>query len=218
MVIDESIIEEFSSKGCTPVVYMDENQILGYIGVSDTIKDDALDVIKALEKRGINTILLTGDNQKTAEYIASLAGIKNVIAHVLPQHKAREIQKLKDAGYRVAMVGDGINDAPALTIADVGIAMGTGTDVAIDSSDVTILGGSIAKIPSTMHYAQATMRVVRQNLFWAFFYNVVGIPIAAGILYPSFGILLNPAIAGFAMALSSVSVVTNSLRLKTIKG
>lgn len=213
--VDEDIINTFASQGKTPVVFMTKKQVLGYIGIADTIKDDAEEAVAELHKQGIKVAMLTGDNRRTAQYIAKLVGIDRVIAEVLPGDKASEIKKLQKEGYKVAMVGDGINDAPALATADVGIAMGTGTDVAIESAGITLLGGHISKLPKAVNLARATMSIIKQNLFWAFFYNVIGIPIAAGVLYPFFGILLNPAIAGAAMAFSSVSVVTNSLRLKT---
>lgn len=171
----------------------------------------------ALHKLGIKVAMLTGDNMRTAEYIAKQVGIDRVIAEVLPVDKANEIKKLQKEGFRVAMVGDGINDAPALATADVGVAMGKGTDVAIESSDITLLGGHISKLPRAIKLARVTMRVIKQNLFWAFFYNTVGIPIAAGALYPLIGIMISPAIAGVYMALSSVSVISNSLLLKRAK-
>ncbi|MSU25989.1 MAG: HAD family hydrolase [Candidatus Levybacteria bacterium] len=185
--------------------------------IADTIKYDAKETVVALHKLGIKVAMLTGDNMRTAEYIAKQVGIDRVIAEVLPVDKANEIKKLQKEGFRVAMVGDGINDAPALATADVGVAMGKGTDVAIESSDITLLGGHISKLPRAIKLARVTMRVIKQNLFWAFFYNTVGIPIAAGALYPLIGIMISPAIAGVYMALSSVSVISNSLLLKRAK-
>lgn len=215
ITIDLTIINRLAEQGKTPVLLMNKTEILAYLAVADTIKDEAKAVIAALHKQNIHTAMLTGDNQKTANYIAAKLGIDRVIAEVLPADKAKEIQKLQAGGQRVAMVGDGINDAPALATADVGIAMGTGTDVAIEVAGITLLGGNLKKLPQAVALAKATMQTIKQNLFWAFFYNIVGIPVAAGLLYPFFGILLNPAIAGGAMAFSSVSVVANSLRLKS---
>jgi len=162
-------------------------------------------------------VMMTGDNPAAASHIASLAGIDEVIAGVLLTEKAAKIKKLQDEGNIVAMAGDGINDAPALVCADVGIAMATGTDIAMESAGITLLKGDIRKLPQAITLSRATMRIIRQNLFWAFIYNIVGIPLAAGALYPVFGIVLNPVFSGIAMAGSSVSVVSNSLRLKTIK-
>lgn len=211
---DEEIIKTLASQGKTPVMLMTKKEVIGYVGIADKIKDDAKKAVNELHKQGFQVAMLTGDNQKTAEYIARQVGIDRVIAEVLPADKAAEIQKLQKEGHNVAMVGDGINDAPALATADVGIAMGTGTDVAIESAGITLLGGHISKLPKAVGLARATMGIIKQNLFWAFFYNIIGIPIAAGVLYPFFGILLSPAIAGAAMGFSSVSVVANSLRLK----
>lgn len=217
LVSDEAVIERFASQGKTPIIFMTKQQIIAYVGIADTLKDDAIQAVKNLHSQGIKVAMLTGDNQKTAEHIAKQVGIDEVIAEVLPADKAQEIKKLQNKGRVVAMVGDGINDAPALATADVGVAMGTGTDVAIESAGITLLGGHISKLPKAVKLARATMKTIKQNLFWAFFYNVVGIPVAAGALYPLFGIMLNPAIAGAAMAFSSVSVVLNALRLKTLK-
>lgn len=214
---DKNVISQFASQGKTPVILMTKNEILGYIAIADTLKDDVKETVTQLHKSGLKIALLTGDNKQTARYIAQQAGIEHVIAEVLPGEKSNEIKKLQAEGYTVAMVGDGINDAPALATADVGIAMGTGTDVAIESAGITLLGGHISKLPKAIHLARATMSTIKQNLFWAFFYNVVGIPVAAGFLYPFFGILLSPVVAGAAMAFSSVSVVLNALRLKTVK-
>lgn len=215
--VDESLIKKFTSQGKTPVVLAANDSILAYIAIADTIKDDAKETVSALHKLGIKVAMLTGDNKRTAHHIAAKVGIDRVLAEVLPADKAHEVQKLQEEGYKVAMVGDGINDAPALATADVGVAMGTGTDVAIESAGITLLGGHISKLPKAIRLARATMRTIKQNLFWAFFYNVIGIPVAAGVLYPFTGIMLNPAIAGAAMAFSSVSVVSNSLRLKAKK-
>jgi len=215
--IDTERISRLASQGKTPVIFMSKKEVLGYIAIADTIKDDAYQAVARLHALGLKVALLTGDHAKTAAYIAKKVGIDHVISEVLPADKAHEIQKLQKEGYKVAMVGDGINDAPALVTADVGIAMGTGTDVAIESAGMTLLGGHISKLPKAIILANATLTTIKQNLFWAFFYNVIGIPVAAGLLYPAFHITLNPALAGGAMAFSSVSVVLNALRLKTLK-
>lgn len=213
---DHDQIQAMTSQGKTPVVLASEGGILAYVAIADTLKPDAVETVRALHALGLQVAMLTGDHHQTAEYIGKLAGIDRILAEVLPADKTTEITKLQSEGFKVAMVGDGINDAPALSAADVGVAMGTGTDVAIESAGITLLGGHISKLPKAVKLAKATMSVIKQNLFWAFFYNIVGIPIAAGILYPFTGILLSPAIAGAAMAFSSVSVVANSLRLKTM--
>ncbi len=202
-------------QGKTVVALIVEDKPVGVIAISDTLKDGAQEIVAQLKKQKIETVMLTGDNHKAAAYIAEQVGIDTVIAEVLPNQKAEKIIELQKQRKKVAMAGDGINDAPALVQADVGIAMATGTDVAMESAGITLLGGDIHKIPHVITLARATMRTVRQNLFWAFIYNVIGIPVAAGILYPIWGILLNPIFAGLAMAFSSVSVVGNSLRLKT---
>ena len=215
--LDENIIESLTSEGKTPVFFAEGKTVLGYFAIADTIKENAKAVIDKLHKLGIKTALLTGDHILTAQHIANKAGIDTIIAEVLPKEKAGKIQELQNQGFSVAMVGDGINDAPALATADVGIAMGTGTDVAIESAGITLLGGNIMKLPQAIRLSKQTMSVIRQNLFWAFIYNILGIPVAAGPFYPFFGILLSPAVAGGAMAFSSVSVVLNSLRLKMKK-
>lgn len=215
--LDPAVITDFTSVGKTPVFVAAGKEVIGYVGIADTMKDDAAASISELHRLGIRVAMLTGDHTATAKYIADQVGIDRVIAEVLPGEKAEEIRKLQREGFTVAMVGDGINDAPALAVSDVGVAMGTGTDVAIEAAGITLLGGRIGQLPKAVRLARSTMRVIKQNLFWAFFYNVVGIPVAAGVLYPILGIMLNPAIAGAAMAFSSVSVVTNSLRLKALK-
>ncbi len=215
--VDLDIIESFAEVGATPIVLATTKEITMYLGISDTLKDESFQTIKDLHKLGIKVAMLTGDHQLTAQHIGKSVGIDKVIAEVMPGDKASEIKKLQQLGYRVAMVGDGVNDAPALATADVGIAMGTGTDVAIESAGLTLLGGNLSRLPQAIRLSRLTFRVIKQNLFWAFAYNVIGIPIAAGILYPLYGLMLNPGIAGAAMAFSSVSVVSNSLRLKYAK-
>ncbi len=208
------LLNDLTSKGKTPVFLITDNKIIGIIGIADTLKENAKDTISALHKLNIKVILLTGDNLNTAKYIAEQVGIDEVIAEVLPHQKAEKIKELQSKGLIVAMVGDGVNDAPALAQSDVGIAMSTGTDVAIESAQLTLLKGDISKILKAIKLSKFTMSAIKQNLFWAFVYNIIGIPIAGGLLYPFFGVLLNPVFAGLAMSLSSVSVVSNSLRLK----
>lgn len=210
-------IIKLQKEGKTVVIIKRRNARIGLIALADTLKDGSIQAIKDLHKKGLQTVMLTGDNKLAARHIADLAGIDEIIAEVLPSEKADKIKELQAEGKIVAMAGDGINDAPALVQADVGIAMATGTDVAIESAGITLLGGDIEKIGQALTLAKATIRTVKQNLFWAFIYNVVGIPIAAGVLYPIWGIMLSPVFAGLAMAGSSVSVVSNSLRLKTKK-
>jgi Cu2+-exporting ATPase/Cu+-exporting ATPase len=210
-------ITTLQQQGKTVVILESDGIPLGAIALSDTIKPESAEAVKALHTRGIRVVMLTGDNRAAAEYMAKQAGIDEVIAEVLPHEKAERIRELQQQNRKVAMAGDGINDAPALARADVGIAMATGSDIAIESAGVTILRGDIRKVAQSITLAKATMRVIRQNLFWAFIYNVIGIPLAAGALYPFFGIVLNPVFSGIAMAGSSVSVVTNSLRLKAAK-
>jgi len=190
------------------------NKIIAIISISDTIKDDASEIILKIHSLGINTVMLTGDNKKSAESIAHKLNMDNVIAEVLPTDKANKIKQLQSPNKVVAMVGDGINDAPALAQADIGIAMGTGTDIAIETGDIVLVKGTLDKVLETLKVSKQTLKIIKQNLFWAFGYNIIGIPIAAGILYPSTGLLLSPIMASLAMALSSVSVVSNSLRIK----
>ena len=190
----------------------------GLIALADALKATSLMAVKELQRQGLEVIMLTGDNERTAENIAREVGIRRFFAQVRPEDKTKKIKEIQQkTGQLVAMVGDGINDAPALAQADVGFAIGTGTDVAIASSDITLISGDLQSIVSAIKLSRATMANIKQNLFFAYIYNVIGIPIAAGVFYPLFGILLNPIIAGAAMAFSSVSVVTNALRLKKFK-
>ena len=216
---DDTALPRFDAlqnEGKTVVTVVSSGEIIGLIALSDTIKAGAKEAVAALHSKGVKTIMLTGDNRKSAAYIARLAGIDEVIAEVMPNEKAAKIKELQSRGKNVAMVGDGINDAPALTQANVGIAMATGADIAMEAAGITLLKGDVRKAVQAYILAKRTMRTIRQNLFWAFFYNVVGIPLAAGALYPIWGIFLSPVFAGIAMAGSSVSVVGNSLRLKTL--
>ena len=210
-------IEAETLQGKTPVILATSGKVLGVVMVADAIKPETIEAVKNLHGLGIKTVMLTGDNKNTANFIGKLVGIDEVVAEVLPDDKLNKIKELQSQGRIVAMAGDGINDAPALAQADVGIAMGTGTDVAIETAGITLLHGDISKLVKAIRLSKFTMRGIKQNLFWAFIYNIVGIPLAGGLFYPLFGWLLNPVFAGLAMAFSSVSVVGNSLRLKTKK-
>ncbi len=214
VAFDASRIEQFTAQGKTPVILAIKEKVMGFVMVADEIKPESKQTVANLHKLGIKVVMLTGDDERAAKYMASLVGIDDVVAHVLPQDKLAKIKELQSQGRIVAMAGDGVNDAPALAQADVGIAMGTSTDVAIESAGITLLGGDISKLVKAIKLSKITMRGIKQNLFWAFIYNIVGIPLAAGALYPVFEWLLNPVFAGFAMAMSSVSVVSNSLRIK----
>ncbi len=207
----------WEATGQTVALIAVDGELEGVVGIADALKPSSVDAVKALQRLGLDVVMLTGDNRETAEVIASQVNIKRVIADVLPHQKTQQIQKLQQNGKIVAMVGDGINDAPALAQANVGIAIGTGTDIAIASSDITLLSGDLKGIVIAIQLSRATMQNIRQNLFFAFIYNLLGIPLAAGILFPFTGWLLNPIIAGGAMAFSSVSVVTNALRLRNFK-
>ncbi|HKG95418.1 MAG TPA: heavy metal translocating P-type ATPase [Gemmatimonadaceae bacterium] len=211
--------ERLAAEGKTPVYVALDDMLAGLIAVADPVRPTSRSAIERLRRMGLDVVLLTGDNRRTAEAVARQAGIEpgRVVAGVLPDGKVAEVRRLQAAGRVVAMVGDGINDAPALAQADVGIAIGTGTDVAIEASDVTLMRGDLAGVADAVALSRRTMRTIRQNLFWAFVYNVVGIPVAAGALYPAFGLLLSPILASAAMAMSSVSVVTNSLRLRRFR-
>jgi len=213
----ETKAEDLAQDGKTPIYISLSGKAAGLIGVADTLKESSVHAVNKLRNMGLKVVMLTGDNRKTAEAIARKAGIDDVLPEVLPEDKVHEIKKLQSGGRRVAMVGDGINDAPALAQADIGIAIGSGTDVAMEASDITLIKGDLSGVVSAIELSKKTIRIIKQNLFWAFFYNTAGIPIAAGALYPFFGILLNPIFASLAMAFSSVSVVSNSLRLRRIK-
>ncbi|MEX0698773.1 MAG: heavy metal translocating P-type ATPase, partial [Acidimicrobiia bacterium] len=210
----ESLLEQLSEQGKTAMVVAVDGEVAGVVAVADTLKEDSVEAIARLHRLGLEVVMLTGDNHRTAETIGRKVGIDRVMAEVLPAEKATQIRLLQAEGKTVAMVGDGINDAPALAQADVGLAMGTGTDVAMESGDVTLVKGSLTGVATAIELSKATMRNIHQNLVGAFAYNTLGIPIAAGLLYPAFGILLSPLIAGAAMAFSSVTVVTNANRLR----
>jgi P-type Cu+ transporter len=209
--------QELATAGKTPMFVVIDGQLAGIIAVADVPKSGATEAVATLHRQGLEIVMLTGDNQRTAEAIARQTGITQVIAEVLPRDKAAAIKQLQSAGKIVGMVGDGINDAPALVQADVGIAVGTGTDVAIEAAGITLMRSDVRDVAAALSLSRQTMQVIRQNLFWAFIYNIIGIPLAAGVLYPIYHVLLHPMFAALAMALSSVSVVTNSLRLRSIR-
>ena len=213
----ESQSDKLASEGKTPMYIAMDNKLSGIIAVADVVKESSAKAIKKLQSMGIEVAMITGDNRKTAEAIAKQVGIDRVLAEVLPQDKSNEVKKLQAEGKKVAMVGDGINDAPALVQADIGIAIGSGTDVAMESADIVLMRSDLMDVPTAIHLSKSTIRNIKQNLFWAFGYNVAGIPIAAGLLYLFGGPLLNPILAAAAMSLSSVSVLTNALRLKRFK-
>jgi Cu+-exporting ATPase len=218
----EQKISSLQNQGKTVVVVAAENKITGLIAVADQVKPESKDAIQSLHKQNLKVVMLTGDNSRTAQAIASEVSIDEVVAEVRPEDKSSRIKELQGKGKKVGMVGDGINDAPALAQADVGMAIGTGTDVAIEAGDVILVSGSIRGVPRAIELSRATMRTIRQNLFWAFFYNVVLIPVAAGVLFPfeflpSYLRQLHPILAAFAMAMSSITVVSNSLRLYRAK-
>ena len=214
---DEGKISEFEQEGKTVILVADSSKLFGFITLADTIRDDSIELIKKLKLENIKTYMLTGDNEKTAKIIAKQLGIDEIFAEVSPEDKYLKVRELQEKNKKVLMVGDGINDSPALAQADVGMAIGSGTDIAIESAEIVLMGKKLETIITSIKLSQATIKNIKQNLFWAFFYNACGIPIAAGVLYILTGHLLNPMIAGLAMGLSSVSVVTNALRLKKFK-
>ncbi len=215
--LDEEKISEFEQEGKTVILVADSSKLFGFITLADTIRDDSVELIKKLKLEKIKTYMLTGDNEKTAKIIAKQLGIDEIFAEVSPEDKYLKVRELQEKNKKVLMVGDGINDSPALAQADVGMAIGSGTDIAIESAEIVLMGKKMETIITSIKLSQATIKNIKQNLFWAFFYNACGIPIAAGVLYILTGHLLNPMIAGLAMGLSSVSVVTNALRLKKFK-
>lgn len=206
-----------ADEGKTPLLFASEASLLGIIAVADTIKATSKEAVEAFKDMGIQTVMLTGDNARTAEAIRKKLGIPQVVSEVLPQDKERKIAEFQSAGRKVAMIGDGVNDAPALTRADVGIAIGAGSDVAIESADIVLVKSDLLDAVTAIRLSRAVMRNIKENLFWAFFYNSIGIPLAAGVLFASLGLKLNPMFGAAAMSLSSVCVVCNALRLKFFK-
>jgi len=210
-------VKAITEGGRTPILVKKGAEYLGALAVADPVKDDSAEAVQRLRALGLTVVMLTGDNEAAARAIGAEVGVEEVLAQVLPEDKASKVQELQARGRTVMMVGDGINDAPALAVADVGVAMGTGTDVAMETGDMVLMRGSLTGIVHALELSRATMKNIRQNLFGAFLYNVLGIPIAAGVLFPFFGILLSPVIAGSAMAFSSVTVVTNANRLRLFR-
>jgi Cu+-exporting ATPase len=217
LTVMEAESDRLADEGKTPMYVVADGSLAGIVAVADVMKASSVAAIEMLHRMGIEVTMITGDNKKTAAAIAKQAGIDRVLAEVLPRDKAGEIKKLQRKGRKVAMVGDGINDAPALAQADVGIAIGSGTDVAMESADIVLMRSDLRDVPTAIRLSKRTIRNIKQNLFWAFGYNTVGIPIAAGALYLFGGPLLNPIFAAAAMSLSSVSVLSNALRLKRFR-
>ena len=213
----ETIRDNAANEGKTPLFFAEDGTLIGMIAVADTIKSTSAEAISELKKMGIEVIMLTGDHKKTAEAIRRKVGVDRVISEVLPEDKEAEIRKLQEEGRTVAMVGDGINDAPALARADVGIAIGAGTDVAMEAADIVLMKSDLRDVAGAIELSKATIRNIKENLFWAFFYNIIGIPVAAGCYYASFGLKMNPMVAALAMSFSSVFVVSNALRLRFFK-
>ena len=210
----ENVIHFWEDDANTVIYFFDNNYVIAILSVSDKIKGTSLKAVQKLKEMGLEVYLVTGDDYKTAEAVAKKTGITNIKAAMLPEDKAAFVTSLQSEGKVVGMVGDGINDSHALATADISIAMGKGSDIAMDTAGMTIISSDLLAIPAAIRLSRNTVRTIRQNLFWAFIYNIIGIPLAAGALYPVNGFLLNPMIAGAAMALSSISVVSNSLRLK----
>jgi Cu+-exporting ATPase len=213
----EGRASQLAEAGKTPMFTAIDGRFAGLLAAADPIKRESREAVAALKAAGLEVVMMTGDNPRTAQAVARQVGIDRVFAQVLPEDKARKVKELQQEHKRVGMVGDGINDAPALAQADVGIAIGTGTDVAIEASDVTLVRGDLRGVVTAIALSRASIRTVKQNLFWAFIYNLIGIPVAAGLLYPFTGWLLSPILASAAMSFSSVSVVMNSLRLRTFR-
>ena len=216
-ISDDTVSELLAKDGKTPMYLAINSKLIAIIAIADILKDEAIDVIKILKSKNYKLAMITGDNKITAQAIGKKIGIDMILAEVTPEDKYLKVKELQDLGYNVAMVGDGINDSPALVQADIGIAIGGGTDIAMESADIVLMKKNLYDVITTMDLSNAVIRNIKQNLFWAFIYNSIGIPLAAGVFYPLTGHLLNPMIAGFAMAMSSVSVVTNALRLKRFK-
>ena len=213
----KTIGDKHAAQGATPIWFANEQQVLGLLILRDPVRDDSAQAIKSLEKQGVEVVMCTGDNRATAKAVAAELGIKEVHSEVLPKEKQQVVSALQEKGYKVGMVGDGVNDAPALAQADTGFAIGSGTDVAIDNADITLAGDSLAHVSVAIAISHATIRNIKQNLFGAFIYNVVGIPLAAGVFFPFTGWLLHPMFASAAMALSSVTVVSNANRFRFFK-
>lgn len=217
MLDAQEVSDRLASEGKTPMFISADDKLIGIVAVADTIKENSIAAIDKLHRMGIQVAMITGDNKRTAEAIAKQVGIDRVFSEVLPEDKANEVKKLQNEGLHVAMVGDGINDAPALAQSNVGIAIGSGTDVAIESADIVLMRSDLMDVPTAIELSRETIKNIKQNLFWAFAYNTIGIPIAMGVLHLFGGPLLNPMFAGAAMSLSSVSVLLNALRLKGFK-